>query len=439
MRTSAVDVRLLRASIEHTNYERRGIGLFYKLNSPASLKGWTMQVVEKVVAAKHTGEAEENLPHFKRTTLEEVLAYQHEDLIARFVEDHGVPESYARELFLETKKWLWLCHIDSQEGAKTPLTIYPFMGALDEMWHSFVLFSKDYATFCEDFFGEFIHHYPTPVREKTEHKARLVVDEEGLKNETYDKLLNFVRYVEEKLGKETAVCWFGPEERLSTGFLKKAGVGQHNGEYWEDRLSGRLPQWMQSAAIDCDTLSMSELIDKNEVRRSLIVGFANFSDALALASKGIKVVGVDVSAAGVETYRRAAEALSLSPKILGVVADIRHTDLSELGEFNLIACTMMLHVLEASERADAVRKLTTAANEDSLIVVTALSDMDHYLDHPIQGVALEELRILFERENFLPESLRVTYVEIPHSHPGGTEHAGHHIIEGTFRRRAERG
>jgi hypothetical protein len=396
-----------------------------------------MHSVETASAQKYSPENQDP-PVSGRTSLEDVLAYQNEDLIARFVEEHGVLESYAQELFVETKKWLWLCYIESLEQAKIPLTIYPNMGALDEMWHSFVLFSKDYETFCQDFFGNFIHHYPTPVREKNEHKARFEVDEEGLRTETFEKLRSFVSYVEEKLGKETALCWFGPEERLSTNFLRRAAVSQHNGEYWEDRLSGRLPQWLKSSVVNCDTLSMSELIDKNEVRRSLIVGFANFSDALALASQGIKVVGVDVSAVGIETYRRVAQALSLSPKILGVLADIRHADLSELGEFNLIACTMMLHVLQGPERAEAVHNLTAAAGKDSVIVVTALSDRDHYLDNPSQGIALEELRVLFEREKFLPETLRINYVAAQHSHSGGAQHAGHHIIEGIFRRQVDK-
>jgi Methyltransferase domain len=382
-------------------------------------------------------EDELHTPRFKNPTLDDVLAYEHEDLIARFMEDHHVSESYARELFIETKKWLWLCHMDFLEHAKTSPTIYPFMGALDEMWHSFVLFSKDYETFCHDFFGRFIHHYPTPVREKAQHNTRLHEDQEGLKVELHEKLLAFVGFVEKKLGKETAVKWFGPEERLSTGFLKRAAGHHHNGEYWEDRLTGRLPSWAKSSNIEYDTLGMSDLVRGGEVRRALIVGFANFSDALALASKGIKVVGVDVSAAGVETYRRAAETLSLAPKILGVVADIRSADLSELGEFNLITCTMMLHVLEPSERAEAVRKLAAAASKDSLILVSALSDEDRYLHQPSEGVALEELKGLFERENFVPESLHVKYIAAPHSHPGGAQHAGHHIIQGTFRRRAE--
>jgi hypothetical protein len=400
---------------------------------PHFSKGSNMQLVETAALRGQTDQTENHKLPPHGSTLEEVLSYQHPDLIARFVEEHHVPESYAQELFAETKKWLWLCNTNSLEGAKAPLIIYPFMGALDEMWHSFILFSKDYATFCNDFFGEFIHHSPTPAREKAQHRDRLAADEEGLKEETHDKLLMFVNYVEQKLGQETAIRWFGPEERLSTQFLRKAAV-RHQGEFWEDRITDRLPYWNESRSIECDTPLMSEVIAQGGIRRSLIVGFANFADSLALASQGIKVVGVDVSAAGVETYRRAAHALSLAPRILGSVADIRHTDLSDLGAFDLIACTMMLHVLEPSERTDAVRKLTSAAGDTSRIIVTALSDKDDYLDEPSQGISVEELRVLFEKEHFRPETLEINYIGVPHSHPGGVQHAGHHVIQGIFRK-----
>lgn len=75
--------------------------------------------------------------------------------------------------------------------------------------------------------------------------------------------------------------------------------------------TARIPYWSESRSIQCDTPLISEGIAREDVRRSLVVGFANFADSLALASQGIKVVGVDVGAAGVETYRTAANASKL--------------------------------------------------------------------------------------------------------------------------------
>lgn len=31
---------------------------------------------------------------------------------------------------------------------------------VDEVWHTFILFTEDYASFCEKVFGFFLHHHP---------------------------------------------------------------------------------------------------------------------------------------------------------------------------------------------------------------------------------------------------------------------------------------
>jgi hypothetical protein len=35
---------------------------------------------------------------------------------------------------------------------------------VDEVWHAFILFTREYADFCQDIFGEFIHHVPRTSR-----------------------------------------------------------------------------------------------------------------------------------------------------------------------------------------------------------------------------------------------------------------------------------
>lgn len=34
----------------------------------------------------------------------------------------------------------------------------------DEVWHNFILFTREYHTFCQSIFGEFIHHVPKTSR-----------------------------------------------------------------------------------------------------------------------------------------------------------------------------------------------------------------------------------------------------------------------------------
>jgi hypothetical protein len=76
-----------------------------------------------------------------------------EFLIEKFAKDHGYAEADARALFEDVKKFLLLGSIVSA----SPAPSLP----IDQMWHAFILFTKDYAEFC-DKVGGFIHHRPLP-------------------------------------------------------------------------------------------------------------------------------------------------------------------------------------------------------------------------------------------------------------------------------------
>lgn len=84
----------------------------------------------------------------------EALAHQPQDfLIEKFAKDHGYSEEEARVLFEDVKRFLLLGSIvDASPAPSLPI---------DQMWHSFILFTKDYADFCEKV-GGFIHHRPLP-------------------------------------------------------------------------------------------------------------------------------------------------------------------------------------------------------------------------------------------------------------------------------------
>ncbi|NEQ78503.1 MAG: hypothetical protein F6K23_39250, partial [Okeania sp. SIO2C9] len=98
-----------------------------------------------------------------KSTLEELKTYRNESVINRFIETWYLPFGEAEELFEETKKWLWLSAYSkqcTQEPIK--LAISQSTKLIDEMWHTFILFTKDYQDFCEKYFGYYLHHYPTP-------------------------------------------------------------------------------------------------------------------------------------------------------------------------------------------------------------------------------------------------------------------------------------
>jgi hypothetical protein len=70
-----------------------------------------------------------------------------------------MPRAEAELIFQETLKWLWLCSLPEREENRGPVTHAP-MQVVDEMWHSFILCTRDYQRFCDENLGGYIHHQP---------------------------------------------------------------------------------------------------------------------------------------------------------------------------------------------------------------------------------------------------------------------------------------
>ena len=144
-------------------------------------------------------------------SLEKVLSYQNPDVVERFAEDHGVSVGDAEEIFTEMKKWLWLCAKRRREleaGAEffqVPLFNEAF--AIDLMWHTFLLFTEDYARFCEQHFGIFVHHRPRPIAERKAWAAKIAADPEGAMAERRESLRRVYAYLYDVLGPDTLVKW----------------------------------------------------------------------------------------------------------------------------------------------------------------------------------------------------------------------------------------
>jgi hypothetical protein len=61
---------------------------------------------------------------------------------------YQVAERRAREL----EKFLYLCSQRNKACVPSPV--------IDDFWHDFILHTDEYATFCAQNFGQFIHHHP---------------------------------------------------------------------------------------------------------------------------------------------------------------------------------------------------------------------------------------------------------------------------------------
>lgn len=131
-------------------------------------------------------------------SLADVLAYRHPGVVRRYAKDHHASPEEAAELFQETCKWLYLCYrsaTDMPEGIGCTMT--PDIEKLDGMWHTFLLFTRDYADFCERYFGFFLHHVPN------EDEEGQPFDEASLRQQLEQQYA----LVYDVLGEETLTAW----------------------------------------------------------------------------------------------------------------------------------------------------------------------------------------------------------------------------------------
>jgi hypothetical protein len=141
------------------------------------------------------------------TTLAHTLTYENEAVVLRFLETWEIPRAEADDLFEQTKRWLWLAA--TLEGTpRSTLIITPSTKLIDEMWHTFMLFSREYAEFCEKFFGFFVHHRPTPRSEYLEQIARHELAPDAYRAEQGARLEQQFAVVLELLGEGTLVKWY---------------------------------------------------------------------------------------------------------------------------------------------------------------------------------------------------------------------------------------
>ncbi len=91
-----------------------------------------------------------------------VSRYTNMAVVQRYSHDNNVSLAEAHVLFEETKKFLAVC---ASASAEEIIHLSP-SEVQDQMWHTFILHTKDYMDFCYDQFGIFLHHVPcTGARE----------------------------------------------------------------------------------------------------------------------------------------------------------------------------------------------------------------------------------------------------------------------------------
>lgn len=82
-----------------------------------------------------------------------VMAYDMGPIVSRYAEDHELPIEVAAEHERELKRFLAV-------KALHPDKNYGMNGPVDELWHTFIIFTEDYTRFCEQTYGRYLHHRP---------------------------------------------------------------------------------------------------------------------------------------------------------------------------------------------------------------------------------------------------------------------------------------
>jgi hypothetical protein len=100
------------------------------------------------------------LPVDTGLTYNQALAYQAPFLIEKLLKERIVETAdEGRELFAEVKKFLVLTQSDPAQAWEM------YSLRVDEVWHQFILFTRQYMEYCTRHFGHYVHHSPSNAPE----------------------------------------------------------------------------------------------------------------------------------------------------------------------------------------------------------------------------------------------------------------------------------
>ncbi len=87
-----------------------------------------------------------------RMPVDEVLRYSNPRVIERHLQDYQISRETATRRFDGLKQFMLVAAIMPGQKVTSP--------DIDAMWHTFLLFTRDYRQFCSDYLGRFIEHEP---------------------------------------------------------------------------------------------------------------------------------------------------------------------------------------------------------------------------------------------------------------------------------------
>lgn len=95
-----------------------------------------------------------------------MMDYNHPALKERMHVKYGWTPKFTDELFIEMKKFMYLCATNDRAMAPPE--------DIDEIWHNFILFTNDYANYCRDKVTLFLHHQPLTVAQREQSDGSMI-------------------------------------------------------------------------------------------------------------------------------------------------------------------------------------------------------------------------------------------------------------------------
>jgi hypothetical protein len=149
-----------------------------------------------------------------------VLAYRNDEVVFRFQKLYRLSFREASDLFTETRRWLWALARSLSAPDAPRLAIYSHMLLIDEMWHNFVLFTKEYVKFCNDHLSGYIHHSPMTRAEHERLKAAFRKNPRALAKRAERERLEQCNFIYHELGEETLKRWYSDfPKRYTAAFV----------------------------------------------------------------------------------------------------------------------------------------------------------------------------------------------------------------------------
>lgn len=89
--------------------------------------------------------------------LQELLLYRNETVVNYFCQHYPTFSlEKAHQLFNDLLGWMWLTTYRKTSNRHTYL-FGPLLD-IDNIWHAFILHSRAYHLYCEQYFGDYFHH-----------------------------------------------------------------------------------------------------------------------------------------------------------------------------------------------------------------------------------------------------------------------------------------